>query len=135
MLTFVEANFMRLNMNMRMYIMIRILVDDYSNHPIAEIWNENESRQSPTNILEPVFDETPQVQPTAPSQIETSDEDLNPETRVNPEQNANPQSSDHSKEEQELIESLKASSISSKSPSRASSVKATVSVSIKMLLI
>ena len=88
-------------------------VDDYSNHPINEIWNENENRQSPTNILEPVFDETPTVAPTAPP-IETSDEEPTPTSHSNNE------------EEKELIEALKASSISSKSPSRASSIKVPV---------
>ena len=90
-------------------------VDDYSNHPINEIWNENENRQSPTNILEPVFDETPTVAPTAPP-VETSDEEPNNSTNH----------SNNDEEEKELIEALKASSISSKSPSRASSIKVPV---------
>ena len=89
-------------------------VDDYSNHPINEIWNENENRQSPTNILEPVFDESAVVQPTAPPN-ETSDEDQQ-----------NHETSHSTTEEKELIEALKASSITSKSPSRASSIKVTV---------
>lgn len=46
-------------------------VEDFSNHPISEIWNENENRQSPTNILEPVFEDVP-VQPSAPAFHEES---------------------------------------------------------------
>ena len=92
----------------------RRAVEDYSNHPIAEIWNENENRQSPTNILEPVFDE-PTVKPTAPSVV-PSDEELPQAVSENNEPNnetfSSPGPSQRSNEEQELIDALKSSSIS-----------------------
>jgi len=40
-------------------------METLSEHPIAAIWSENEHRSSPSNILEPTFDE---IQPSAPDQ-------------------------------------------------------------------
>lgn len=42
-------------------------IETLSEHPIAAIWSENEHRNSPLNILEPVYDDlNPQNMPSAP---------------------------------------------------------------------
>ena len=100
-----------------------------------EIWNENEHRQSPTNILEPVFEDTLPVLPSAPPEpadnvfgpdfddatapAESEEENPNNSHEENPEDNE-----DHvTNEEEEIIEILKSSQNSQSSQNHHSPAK------------
>lgn len=106
-------------------------VEDFSNHPISEIWNENENRQSPTNILEPVFEDTLPVLPSAPP--EPADNVFGPDfddatapaeseeenQRINYHDESHEDNEDHvTNEEEEIIEILKSSQNSTQSSSQ-----------------